>query len=81
MEYVKHNLKVLIDQLKERGKKFTTGQINFEKGKIPPQPQEPSPTLPDLEDHTKELYKQLNFDPAKVKKARGSFNLTFNVKR
>ena len=65
--------------------KFPTWPAKSEKGKIPPQPQappqEPSPTLPDLDDHTKELYKQLNIDPAKVKKARGSFNLTFNVKR
>ena len=27
MEYVEHDLKALIDQLKERGKKFTTGQV------------------------------------------------------
>ena len=27
MEYVEHDLKALIDQLRERGKKFTTGQI------------------------------------------------------
>jgi cell division cycle 2-like protein len=27
MEYVEHDLKALIDQLRERGKKFTTGQV------------------------------------------------------
>jgi cell division cycle 2-like protein len=27
MEYVEHDLKALIDQLKDRGKKFTTGQV------------------------------------------------------
>ncbi|KAE9547268.1 hypothetical protein FO519_009520 [Halicephalobus sp. NKZ332] len=51
---------------------FPTWPAKSEKGKIPPQSQAPppepsSPQMPELDDHTKELYKQLNIDPAKEK--------------